>query len=165
MSEWSQGLTVTQNVDWGFLLSTTFLTGGLISQPHYTGCPRRKGQNFGRVFLMLKYTDITQNTYIQSWTVTEIMAREKCGLLAGLRTVPCQLTAFRMSVLHCRVRLQKYRWRWTVNCLTVDNAVHGAAALWIVGMSCIVLGTLKDNYDVSAGFFVVQFNGFMSLTS
>jgi len=26
-------------------------------------CPRR---NFGRVFLMLKYTDITQNTYIQS---------------------------------------------------------------------------------------------------
>ena len=32
----------------------------------YTGCPRRKGENFGRVFLMLKYTDITQNTYIQS---------------------------------------------------------------------------------------------------
>ena len=28
----------------------------------------------------------------------------------------------------------------------------------------LVLGTLKDNYDVSAGFFV-QFNGFMSLTS
>jgi len=25
---------------------------------------------------MLKYTDITQNTYIQIWTVTEIMARE-----------------------------------------------------------------------------------------
>ena len=29
---------------------------------------------------MLNYTDITQNTYKQSWTVTEIMAREvwKC---------------------------------------------------------------------------------------
>ena len=25
---------------------------------------------------MLNYTDITQNTYIQSWTVTEIMAKE-----------------------------------------------------------------------------------------
>jgi len=25
---------------------------------------------------MLNYTDITQNTYIQSWTVTEITARE-----------------------------------------------------------------------------------------
>ena len=32
----------------------------------YTECSRRNGQNFGRVFLMLKYTDITQNTYIQS---------------------------------------------------------------------------------------------------
>jgi hypothetical protein len=28
------------------------------------------------MFRMLKYTDITQNTYIQIWTVTEIMARE-----------------------------------------------------------------------------------------
>jgi hypothetical protein len=33
-------------------------------------------------------TDITQNTYVQSWTVTEIMAREKCRLLEGPRTVP-----------------------------------------------------------------------------
>jgi hypothetical protein len=41
--------------------------------------------DFGRVFLNVKYTDITQNTYVQSSTVTEIMAREKCGLLA----VPC----------------------------------------------------------------------------
>jgi len=40
----------------------------------YTGCPRRNVPDFGRVFLMLRYTDITQNTYIQSWTVTEIMA-------------------------------------------------------------------------------------------
>ena len=44
--------------------------------PGYTECPRRNVPNFGRVFLRLKYTDITQNTYIQSWTVTEIMARE-----------------------------------------------------------------------------------------
>ena len=42
----------------------------------YTGCPRRNGQNFERAFLMLNYTDITQNTYIQSWTVKEIMATE-----------------------------------------------------------------------------------------
>jgi len=32
----------------------------------YIGCHRRNGPNFGRVFLMLNYTDITQNTYIQS---------------------------------------------------------------------------------------------------
>jgi hypothetical protein len=53
----------------------------------YTGCPRRNVSDFGRVFLMLKYTDITQNTYVQSWTVTEIMVREKCGLLARPQTV------------------------------------------------------------------------------
>jgi len=45
----------------------------------YTGCPRMNVRDFGRVFLMLNYTDITQNTYIQSSTVTEIMAIEKCG--------------------------------------------------------------------------------------
>jgi len=44
--------------------------------------------DFGRVFLMVKYTDITRNTYIQSSTVTEIMAREKSGILAGPHTVP-----------------------------------------------------------------------------
>jgi len=43
----------------------------------YTGCPRRKGPNFGRVFLRSNYTDITQNTHIQSSMVTEILAREK----------------------------------------------------------------------------------------
>jgi len=32
----------------------------------YTGCPRRNVKYFGRVFLMLNSTDITQNTYIQS---------------------------------------------------------------------------------------------------
>jgi len=53
----------------------------------YTGCPRRKGPNFGRVFLRSNYTDITQNTYIQSSIFTEILAREKCGLLWCLRTL------------------------------------------------------------------------------
>jgi hypothetical protein len=42
----------------------------------YTGCNRRNVPYFGRVFLMLNYTEKTQNTYIQSWMVPEIMARE-----------------------------------------------------------------------------------------
>ena len=42
----------------------------------YTGCNRRNGPDFGRVFLRSYYTDITQNTYIQSSMVTEILARE-----------------------------------------------------------------------------------------
>jgi len=54
----------------------------------YTECPRRNVPDFGRVFLMLKFTDITQNTSVQSWTVTEIMSKEKCGLLADPHTVP-----------------------------------------------------------------------------
>ena len=44
--------------------------------------------DFGRMFLTLRYTDITKNIYIWSWMVTEIKAREKCGLLAVLCTVP-----------------------------------------------------------------------------
>ena len=49
---------------------------GLNLKVFYTGCNRRNGPDFGRVFLRSNYTDITQNTYIQSWTVTEILARE-----------------------------------------------------------------------------------------
>ena len=58
------------------VIKLTVITVHKNSDSFYTGYPRRNGQNFGRVFLMLKYTDVTQNTYIQSWTVTEIMARE-----------------------------------------------------------------------------------------
>ena len=32
----------------------------------YTECNRRNVRDFGRVFLRSNYTDITQNTYIQS---------------------------------------------------------------------------------------------------
>ena len=54
--------------------------------------------DFGIVFLMLKYTDITQNTYTQSWTVTEIMAREKWGLLAVPNTATRTADVSRESV-------------------------------------------------------------------
>jgi hypothetical protein len=43
-----------------------FCTFLITDDPSYTGCPRRNVPDFGRAFLMLKYTDITQNTYIQS---------------------------------------------------------------------------------------------------
>jgi len=50
---------------------TGFLLQRVIYRVSQEECAR-----FGRVFLMLKYTDITQNTYVQSGAVTEIMARE-----------------------------------------------------------------------------------------
>ena len=40
-----------------------------------TGCHRRKGPNFRKVFLRSNYNDITQKTYIQSSMVMEILAR------------------------------------------------------------------------------------------
>ena len=60
-------------------LVTTHIATGFLQFPYppYTGCPRRKGPNFGRVFLRSNYTDITQNTYIQSSMVTEILNIEK----------------------------------------------------------------------------------------
>jgi len=64
----------------------------------YTGCPKGNVPDFGRMFLKLKYTDITQNTHIQSWMVTEIMVREKYGLLAVPRTVP---VSHDVSPIHC----------------------------------------------------------------
>jgi len=75
-----------------FLLFQEYFSSGWFSRYYrgrylFRGCPKRNGQNFGRVFLMLNYTDITQNTYIQSWTFTEIMAIEKYGLLGCPRTV------------------------------------------------------------------------------
>ena len=73
----------------------------------YTECPRRNGQNFGRVFLMLKYTDITQNTYVQSWTVTEIKAREKCDLFAVPRTVPGSRDVIS---IRCALSVLVYSW-------------------------------------------------------
>ena len=49
--------------------------GNTMTYFYYTGCNRRNGPDCGRVFLRSYYTDITQNTYIQSSMVTEILAR------------------------------------------------------------------------------------------
>ena len=46
-----------------------------------------------------------------------------------------------------------------------DDVISRVTSVLESQVSCIVLGTLKDNYDMSASVFVVQFNGFMSLTS
>jgi len=48
------------------ILNDAIKTAGVMGRGSYTGCPRRNVPDFRRVFLMLKYTDITQNTYVQS---------------------------------------------------------------------------------------------------
>ena len=99
-------------------------------------CPRRNVPDFGRVFLMLKYTDITQNTYVQSWTVTEIMAREMCGLLAGPRTVPVSWQSYPFPSLN----VVSYDGNsaqashWTEHVFPSGwYVVQVTAALWMVG--------------------------------
>ena len=75
------------------------------------------------------------------------MATEKCGLYAVPRTVPGSRDV--IPIL-CALSVLVYSWFKSVprfDCI------------------CKVLGKPKDNYDVSASVFVVQFNGFMSLTS
>jgi hypothetical protein len=128
----------------------------------HTGCPRRNVPDFGRVFLVLKYTDITQNTYVQSWTVTEIMVREKWGLPWDSTHCTCQLTVLSVSS----------PWVWchiTPTQLTLASKLHMYFLQGDVsaGHSCAMYSAWspKDNYDVNASVYVVQFNGFMSLIS
>jgi len=49
--------------------------------------------------------------------------------------------------------------------LQVADVVSHVTSMLGMHVSFIVLGNPKDNYDMSASVFVVQFNGFMSLTS
>jgi hypothetical protein len=58
-----------------------------------TGCNRRNGLNFGSVYLVLNYIEKPQNTYIQSWTVWEIMAIENCGFPSCPRTIALSWSA------------------------------------------------------------------------
>ena len=116
----------------------------------YTGCPRRKGPNFGRVFLRSNCTDITQNTYIQSSMVTEILAREKCGLLWCLRNVLCP-------------------WRRPLDLQRDKPAVAAFLRYRKMQFTATTLATLQmfgvysgwksvDNCDTCASVFVVLFN-------
>jgi len=138
-------------VRWRSLRCADNLYRGVL--PGVYRCPRRNGQNFGRVFLTLNYTDITQNTYIQSSTVTEIMAIEKCGLLGCPRTIrrPWRHThPLRMPGNETPLANIAMQWPWRDN-----EQLRPAQITW----------KPKDKYDSSASVFVVQFNGFMSLTS
>jgi len=79
----------------------------------YTGCPGRNVPDFGRLFLKLKYTDITKNTYILSWMVMEIKAREKwsscgsmyCTWFAWRLPVQCACPSFSLQPFTLRLHM------------------------------------------------------------
>ena len=95
--------------------------------------------DFGRVFLMLNYTDITQNTYVQSRTVTEIMAREKCGLLAVSKYCTPSVTSY---LSNAPARSKRHG-----NAVTLACALqHGSSDVTRYQISCSlrkVLGSLR----------------------
>jgi hypothetical protein len=111
---------------------------------------------------MLKYTDITQNTYIQSLTVTEIMAREKWGLLAvpntATRTADRHLT--QLMSLRLIPGMNSVH-RYTKMC-SQQSFISTSLQLAIQAPGK-VRGKPKDDYGVNASVYVVQFNAFMSL--
>jgi hypothetical protein len=120
----------------------------------YTESPRRNLSYFETVFLMLKYTNITQNTCVQNWTVTEIMAREKCGLLFVPSTIPISWETF-LFYFDCELRRS-------------ISAVFVAPALESPILSqCVTYSAWdsKNSYYTASEFFVVRFNGVTSLTS
>ena len=76
----------------------------------------------------------------------ELKAREKCGLLAVPRTVPGSRDVIPI--------------RWALFVLVYSRLKRVPPC----DCTCKVLGNPKEKYDSSASVFVVQFNGFMSLT-
>jgi len=85
------------------------------------------------------------------------MAREKWGLLAVPNTATCTADTSRdnASVIEseCSVHCA---------CVMLCTVSHVTSPLGFLTYGAC---NPKDNYDVSASAFVVQFNGFMSLTS
>jgi hypothetical protein len=116
----------------------------------YTGCNRRNGPDFGRVFLMLNDTEKPQNTFIQSWTVTEIMARETFGFLLGPPTVPVSWEPYLRYLRECGVMWRKIA-QGTMLFLPVDDVISRVTSALSIHV-CYSAGNTKDNYDMSASF-------------
>jgi hypothetical protein len=80
--------------------------------------------------------------HVQSWTVTEIMAREKCVLLWGSTHCTCQLTVLSISVLECGVILRlTLALTAYLQADKVDQTLRETGSL--PSVSCILLGTLR----------------------
>ena len=130
---------------------------------YYTGCPRRNVPDFGRVFLMLKYTDITQNTCpkLNSYGYN---GQRKSVVFWRVHALYLSADKSYRSLSLCGVRLRKV----SSHQLIVGLGQNAQSAMLRQCLhSCVMYSDWnpKDNYYMRASFFVVQFNGFMSLTS
>jgi hypothetical protein len=125
----------------------------------YTGCPGRKGHNLGRVFLMLKYTDITQNTYYPKLIGYGDNGQRKVWSCLGFHAL--YLSAEVLSASSPWVRFCNPSAQLTL-AVTACVLLSGWRQRW---HSCAIYSASNhtDNYGIIASVFVVQFNGFMSL--
>jgi hypothetical protein len=87
------------------------------------------------------------------------MARVKCGLLAVPRTVPVQLTRYR--TLRIRVIALCACSRLRPKC-AVSEVKSVPQYSWI-SYAMYSAWNFKNNYNISASVYVLQFNGFMSV--
>ena len=88
------------------------------------------------------------------------MAREKCGLLAGPHTVPFSRQSYPFPSLSVV--------SYDGNSAHASHRIPECAVSYVTSPLGILMYSAwkpKDNYDMSASVFVVQFNGFISLTS
>ena len=133
--------------------------------------PGRNVPNLGRMFIRLKYTDITQNTSIRSSTFTEIMAREKCGLLAVSRTVSVSRDVWAMAVRYIGARndtiqqseqtpdkkleIKNINVYVSGNIETDPNGMLSPPTVWSFSVAMYSAWNLNDNYDISASVYVI----------
>jgi predicted HAD superfamily phosphohydrolase len=111
---------------------------------------------------MFKYTDITQNTYIQSSTVTEILAKVKWGLIVVPNTVTRTADRHVTQLMSLRLipgmnNVNEYT-KMSIQQIFISTSLQLA-----IHAHCKVLGNPKDHCGVNASVYVVQFNSFMSL--
>ena len=85
------------------------------------------------------------------------MPREKWGLLAVPNTATCKADTSRDNASGLERGMQCS--------LCLRDALRSQPCYVTAGFLMYSACNPKDNYDTSASVFVVQFNGFMSLTS
>ena len=115
----------------------------------YTGCNRRNGPDIGRVFLMLNYTEKPQNSYIQSWTVWEIMAFENCGLPSGPRTIAVSWASYLLVGLRVTSPLNIQVWCIVLRTVSISmTRMRGTLQLQLMAL-CHSQVTLMKNTDIN----------------
>jgi hypothetical protein len=102
MSEWGQGLTLTQNVEWGFLLSTAFPTMGLLLSPIIYKCLLKVLCPVSRPIIILDYVLLKDNNWaLVARSGTEINSQAcLCVLQRPCRNTRCCFSMQRFIFLH-----------------------------------------------------------------